>query len=571
MNAPWRIFALLALCTLAIVPLMRTSAQKLTYVSDTISIADVATGTSHVIRFTASQAIPPSGKIEIVPDAPYFTIPAALNYTDVDLAVSTGGPFTERTLSTTASAVADGVAVVSGTAGSITITLNSTTGIGAGDQVRVTIGEYATVGAQGDESIVNPASIGSFHLRVRTRDASSALLDSASPIIATTEPVTVSGTIALVEATLSNVLPSGTVPAGSENIELSFNTDLFTKCRYATSSGIAYSSMIDAFGPSGFGSLHYVTLTGFQDGTTYTYYVRCITFQGVMNAADTVLSFSLEPTPEITTSNTEGLVGTPTTGPGGNLGPGGPGSERNGVNNLYQAQVTLSGLTSPGSTVTILKDGVKATTAIAGDDGAFTAIVSGMERGTYTFLAYATDSQSRDSAAYSATLTLGSGTKFNLSSILLPPTIELSADTTPPGGSVTVSGESIPNAAVQILAQKAGDLKTYTASTSATGVWSVEINTASFQKEIYGVRARATASPLAQSDFSKTLFLGVGQAAPVAGACALPDMNGDGKVNLVDFSIFLLSWNTSEPKADFNCDTRVNLADFSIMLFQWTG
>jgi hypothetical protein len=48
-------------------------------------------------------------------------------------------------------------------------------------------------------------------------------------------------------------------------------------------------------------------------------------------------------------------------------------------------------------------------------------------------------------------------------------------------------------------------------------------------------------------------------------------MNGDGKVNLVDFSIFLLSWNTTDAPADYNCDKNVNLADFSIMLFQWTG
>jgi hypothetical protein len=48
-------------------------------------------------------------------------------------------------------------------------------------------------------------------------------------------------------------------------------------------------------------------------------------------------------------------------------------------------------------------------------------------------------------------------------------------------------------------------------------------------------------------------------------------MNGDGKVNLVDFSIFLLSWQTTDAKADFNCDGQVNLGDFSIMLFNWTG
>jgi hypothetical protein len=49
------------------------------------------------------------------------------------------------------------------------------------------------------------------------------------------------------------------------------------------------------------------------------------------------------------------------------------------------------------------------------------------------------------------------------------------------------------------------------------------------------------------------------------------DINGDGKVNLVDFSIMLSVWGTNAPNADFNTDGTVNLADFSILLFDWTG
>jgi uncharacterized membrane protein YgcG len=50
------------------------------------------------------------------------------------------------------------------------------------------------------------------------------------------------------------------------------------------------------------------------------------------------------------------------------------------------------------------------------------------------------------------------------------------------------------------------------------------------------------------------------------------DINGDGKVNLVDFSILLYNWGRPKiSKVDLNGDNVVDLRDFSIMLYWWTG
>jgi hypothetical protein len=52
------------------------------------------------------------------------------------------------------------------------------------------------------------------------------------------------------------------------------------------------------------------------------------------------------------------------------------------------------------------------------------------------------------------------------------------------------------------------------------------------------------------------------------------DLNKDGKINIVDFSILMYFWNQTNPSnpcADINKDGIVNLTDFSIMLFWWTG
>jgi hypothetical protein len=64
--------------------------------------------------------------------------------------------------------------------------------------------------------------------------------------------------------------------------------------------------------------------------------------------------------------------------------------------------------------------------------------------------------------------------------------------------------------------------------------------------------------------------LGVGEE-PNPSATRSADLNRDGKVNLVDFSILLSKWQTDDEVADINADGNVNIADFSIMLFQWTG
>ena len=71
---------------------------------------------------------------------------------------------------------------------------------------------------------------------------------------------------------------------------------------------------------------------------------------------------------------------------------------------------------------------------------------------------------------------------------------------------------------------------------------------------------------------------GGGTIVPISPTLPLPttlvaDLNGDGKVNGIDFSILLAFWNTSppfkNPAVDINKDGRVNSVDFSILLYHW--
>jgi hypothetical protein len=72
------------------------------------------------------------------------------------------------------------------------------------------------------------------------------------------------------------------------------------------------------------------------------------------------------------------------------------------------------------------------------------------------------------------------------------------------------------------------------------------------------------------SPLSQAAYFGLGRG-PSPDFCRRSDLNTDGKVNLVDFSILLFHWNSTNPLADINLDGKVNLVDFSVQLFCWTG
>ena len=93
----------------------------------------------------------------------------------------------------------------------------------------------------------------------------------------------------------------------------------------------------------------------------------------------------------------------------------------------------------------------------------------------------------------------------------------------------------------------------------------------------YSFKVRTLIKDIGFSDYSLVNQVGIGEkAGPSNGAggsatCKGADLNHDGKVNLIDFSILLFYWGTNNACADQNHDGKVNLTDFSILLYNWTG
>ncbi len=526
-------------------------------VSDTISTSQSSTGTDHTIKFVVTTAIPPQGKIVITPEDGVFNIPADFDFSDVDFATSSSinGNFVERSLASSTSSTTDGVTVVSGTSGNITITLNSSSGIASGVAIRIKLGMNAVFEEIGDQQIQNPSSNGSYRIEIKSYDASNTLLDRATAMIAIVSPVNMEA-LTVPDTTPPyryNGLPSGTLPIGTQSVSLSLNTDEWAYCRYATTAGVEYSAMTGIISDT-LSLFHSTVINNLVGGNTYYYYIRCIDSKDNANTDDYLISFFIP-------------------APGGPAGGGGapfPPAAR-------APEVVLEGWAYPMSKVVALKDGKKEKEMKANLDAEFKFVFTNLEEGVYTFSVWAEDTDGRRSITDSSTFLVRGGTKTTLR-ILLPPTIELKKDTLNAGETLEVFGQSVPNSKIEIWIYPAIEEKDVleeeiikrTASTTAEGRWYFSFNTSGLKQDTYKIKARASFEPVGVGEFGRILYFGIGKP-PVIDFCERSDLNKDGKVNLVDFSILLYHWQTSEPLADINLDGIVNLVDFSIMMYCWTG
>jgi len=244
--------------------------------------------------------------------------------------------------------------------------------------------------------------------------------------------------------------------------------------------------------------------------------------------------------------------------------------------------VIFQGISYPSSTLTITQDG-SVLVAITTDSQAAFNVSAEVEPGAHTFSIYGADQDGLIGKESNFTLTLSEGTTTTISGIFLGPTITVDQTSIAAGETATVSGTTAPSSEVNVtltefLAAAEGPrAAVHVASADTNGRWLQLFNADDLEVASYEARAQAT-EPVTQSvsEFSKTVAFAVtGEQVPAecAGAVAA-DINCDGAVDLIDFSILLFFWestNPDNPRADINADGIVNIIDFSIMMFYWTG
>jgi len=233
-----------------------------------------------------------------------------------------------------------------------------------------------------------------------------------------------------------------------------------------------------------------------------------------------------------------------------------------------QTRVVLKGKAFPLSSVKILRDGAPVDVVRTDANADFIYTSGQLTPGTATFGFVGTDRANAQSFTTSVVFEIVQSAVTTVENIFLPPTISVSSTHVTPGDPLTISGFTVPRATVTIDLQDSSKA-TLSAKADDTGAWALQVDTASLATGFHAIKAAFMLTPFIKSGFGKAVNVYIGRDIP-SGASS-PDLNGDGKVNLIDFSIFLISWNTSDVRTDFNHDGTTNLADFSIMLFDWTG
>jgi len=304
------------------------------------------------------------------------------------------------------------------------------------------------------------------------------------------------------------------------------------------------------------------TKTGLTNGTTYTFKIQA--YDGL--AAKNVIAESNEKTAAPATTPTPTPTPTPAPAPSGGGGGGGGG---------YTAPISgeigtiiLQGTAYPNSTVSIYNDGVLTTSIKAGGTAKFNVKLEKIAAGNRVIGINSVDSNGRKSITVNFNVTLGSNAIITLTDILLSPTIDLSSLRLAKGDKLRIFGQSAPVSEVNVHVASEETVTKIVADSN--GAYSMIFDTKSLAEDGHTAKSRSILEKIV-SPFSHVLQFTVGK----GGVLKTADSNKDGRVNIIDFSILLFWWGTTQQKgldvADKNGDRKVNIVDFSIMLFQWTG
>ena len=278
-----------------------------------------------------------------------------------------------------------------------------------------------------------------------------------------------------------------------------------------------------------------------------------------------------------TTGTGTGTGGTGGSSPGGGGGGGGSSSSSStSTATGIPTTVNFSGMGYPSSKVVILQDGVQVITTTCDPNANFSASLTGLAPGSYTFSIYTTDSTGLHSVSFSFPVSITAGATVNIGGIILAPTIDVDKSEVKQGDNEAIFGFSVPNSTVNI-AVHSDEAHLVTTTASASGAYLYNFDTTPLELGTHNAQSHAILTDLVSADTDPVSFIvGDEDFAKVASTCGslVGDINCDGKVNLVDFSIMAYWYkNGGTPPAnvDLNNDGKINLIDFSILAYHWTG
>jgi len=292
-------------------------------------------------------------------------------------------------------------------------------------------------------------------------------------------------------------------------------------------------------------------------------------FDGQDNDSDGLTDYPSDPGCTSYTDDSE--LTTPPPGGGGGGGGGGSTPPETGVN--------FSGRAYPLSKVIILRDGVIAVQTIAGPDARFRVSVGNLNPGSYNFTVRATDENGVIGNPFSFPVFISQGSTTDVSGIFLAPTIDVNKAEVKKGDDIVIFGQTVPESNVTIEVNSETQVFV-NAESDEDGVYLYNFNSTPLEYGSHSSRSKANLETGESSGFGTRVAFRVGDQNiakdPIQITCRA-DLNTDGKINLVDFSIAAF-WYNKILTGDIiiveanclNADKIINLVDFSIMAFNLT-
>ena len=243
----------------------------------------------------------------------------------------------------------------------------------------------------------------------------------------------------------------------------------------------------------------------------------------------------------------------------------------------------FKGLAYPGSVISLLKNGVVVTTQVAAkDDGSFEIHLQNLVPGTYSFGIRAEDVNRLKSKLLLFSIYVSSSIITTVDGIFIPPTITSDNVEVKQGEAIIFSGSGVPNADIHLSLNPGASAMTEVlkkTKVNASGTWMYRLDSGDFGLGDYDAKARSIILG-GVSLYSDVLPFRVGdttraraKASLLAGFRRRCDLNDDGRVNLLDFSIMAFWYKRLgfPPRVDLNTDGSINLTDLSILAYCWTG
>ena len=249
-------------------------------------------------------------------------------------------------------------------------------------------------------------------------------------------------------------------------------------------------------------------------------------------------------------------------------GGGGGGGSSGGSGGVFTG-VKFLGRAYPLSTVVILK-----VSTIAGPDAYFEIVVSGLSPSSYTFSVLSEDSVGRRSTLFTFPLMITQGVLATISGIFLASTIDVDKVEIKKGDTLSIFGQTTPNSTVTVNVNSPVPYFFSTPSDSGGG-YLLNLDTSILEYGDHSAKSKSLYSSEI-SQFGKLAYFKVGDKTITKDTTAPlieTDLNQDGYVNIVDFSIMAYWYKKISPPAyvDLNKDGIVSIVDFSIMAYYWTG